>query len=108
MNEVPYELEAALELLACLWPDAENPFRNSGAGLYDLGAFKAHSYSWGDEEQPWNFKWEDLEVKWYKYVGRGMECNTVPSREAVAIMVRECIDVILHPLPAAQPYLLSS
>ena len=40
------------------------PMENSGA-RYECEAFKAHAYSWDDEEeQEWNFAWRDLRVYW--------------------------------------------
>lgn len=87
------ELYAAMAFLAELMPEMENPFSNSGH-RGDYGAFQAHAYSWSDEEQPWNFKWRDVEVSWYKYHGRGMSVNREVSRGDVIEMMAECVRCI--------------
>ena len=68
-----------------------NPMGNTGARC-TTAVFRAEAYSWDDDyEQPFNFKWGDLEVSWYKYAGRGTSCNRVPSRAEVARMLVECL-----------------
>ena len=38
-----------------------------------------HRYWWGEPEDPEaerpNFTYDGVEVRWYKYIGRGMSCN---------------------------------
>lgn len=97
-REVPYYLEGALQYIKGMWPDNPSPFENSGE-RFDNERFSVHAYSWGDEDQPWNFKWRDLEVSWYKYLGRGMRCNRVPEPQEVKEMVNEVLTVILPPQP---------
>jgi hypothetical protein len=74
---------------------SENPFGNT-AYRFQNDTFIAHAYSWaecscedqeeeinektglckcGYEPQTFNFKYKDLEVSWYKYLGRGMYVN---------------------------------
>jgi hypothetical protein len=68
----------------------ESPFANSGNKFY-CDTFEAESYSWDDEvDQPWNFKWRDIEVSWYKYFGRGMSVNKNVSDKEIEEMLDEC------------------
>lgn len=68
-----------------------NPMSNSGA-RFDCEAFSAHAYSWDDEEeQPWNFRWRDVRISWYKYCGRGMSANMVLSPDQASEMLIECL-----------------
>jgi hypothetical protein len=69
-----------------------DPFSNTGAD-FKCNAFEVESYSWNEDiEQPYNFKWRDLEVSWYKYCGRGMSVNRVPKVREIIEMVHECLD----------------
>lgn len=71
-----------------------NPFSNSGE-TFKCDAFEVEAYSWNDEyEQPYNFKWKDVEISWYKYLGRGMSANREISPELAATMLDECIKVV--------------
>jgi hypothetical protein len=68
----------------------ESPFANSGNKFY-CDTFEVESYSWDDEvDQPWNFKWRDIEVSWYKYFGRGMSVNKNVSDKEIEEMLDEC------------------
>ena len=74
--------------------DFYDPFGNTGAS-FKCDAFEVEAYSWNDEvEQPYNFKWHDLEVSWYKYFGRGMSANRKIKRNEISQMVDECMDEI--------------
>ena len=69
----------------------ESPFANSGNKFY-CDTFEVESYSWDDEvDQPWNFKWRDIEVSWYKYFGRGMSVNKNVSDKEIEEMLDECL-----------------
>lgn len=70
-----------------------HPMENSG-DKFDCDVFSAHAYSWGDDEQPWNFKWRNFRVSWYKYLGRGMTMNMPLSADMAAEMLAECIGAI--------------
>lgn len=69
----------------------ENPFNNS-AGDFKNDAFEVEAYSWNDEyEQPYNFKYNDIEISWYKYLGRGMSSNREISNKETNKMLVECL-----------------
>ncbi|MCW1431363.1 hypothetical protein [Novosphingobium sp. JCM 18896] len=99
---VPTELEAAMDALqnvfGALHPKLYNPWGNSGA-RYRWSCFEAHAYDWGDDEQPFNFKWRDFIVSWYKYNGRGMSRNRKMSAAELAEMLRECMTAMLTEQP---------
>ena len=61
---------------------------------YKTDIFTMDSYYWGDDEsieQIPNFKHGDFEVRWYKYLGRGMSMN----KEIDANKFFEIIDLCL-------------
>ena len=71
-----------------------SPFRNTGES-YECDAFHVQAYSWNeDEEQPWNFKWRDVEISWYKYLGRGMSANQELSPDRAQEMLVDCIQCL--------------
>lgn len=89
---VPSRWEDALAVLSEKLNDPRegSPFGNTGRD-FDCPTFSAHAYSWGDEEQPWNFRWRDIRISWYKYLGRGMSCNVDLSDVSPDEMLRECL-----------------
>jgi hypothetical protein len=95
-------LEAALlfvqhELDRVLWNrlqvGTDSPFGNTGA-KFDTKGLSIHAYSWGDDDQPWNLKYGNLEVSWYKYFGRGMSVNRNLSNDEVSNLLDEILTVI--------------
>jgi len=98
--EVPEIMEAALasissELDRVMWnihqEPYDNPFSNSG-NRFDCDEFKVHAYSWGDDDQAFNFAWKDLRISWYKYLGRGMSAN----QEITPQMASDCLVACLN------------
>lgn len=67
-----------------------NPFENTG-NSFSCDTFEVHAYSWVDDEQPYNFKWKDVEIGWYKYLGRGMSANQDLIPDLAAEMLTECL-----------------
>lgn len=90
----PVEIECIMsslrEAFDVLHPKLDNPFSNTGS-RFRWSCFTAHSYDWCDEEQPWNFKWRDFEVSWYKHCTRGLSRNRKLSRGELREMMRECM-----------------
>ena len=69
----------------------ENPFSNTGNSLV-TDVFRAHAYSWNDDvEQPYNFKYGNIEISWYKYLGRGMSANKQITPDEAAKMLDDCL-----------------
>lgn len=85
---------AALQALQLAWsverPQEDNPFANTAAH-YKGTVFEVHAYSWSDADQPFNFKWRDVEVSWYKYLGRGTHLNREVEPAEVAEMLEACM-----------------
>lgn len=99
----PDILDAALVFIrerldTILWNNlqrrAESPFGNTGSKFTTDGLI-IESYSWDDEkEQPFNFKFGDIEVSWYKYLGRGMSVNREISAQEVSDMLAGVLRVL--------------
>jgi len=70
--------------------DMDNPFQNSG-GDFKNDTFHVQAYSWGDDVQPYNFKWQDVEISWYKYLGRGMSANMEITPQKTDEMLKSCL-----------------
>ena len=75
-HEPPYLVENWLLIIKAMletdgWYDEDN------------GVFSMHPYWWGEEDDPEadrpNFKCGDVEVNFYKHIGRGMSTNTQMS-----------------------------
>lgn len=71
-----------------------SPFENTGSS-FNLPEFSVQAYSWGDEEQPYNFKWNDIEISWYKYLGRGTTINRRVDNDEIAKLHEDCINALL-------------
>jgi len=103
MYVVPAIMDAALEaidseLCRVMWNERQeeylSPFRNTG-NTFKNDVFEVHAYSWGDEEQPYNFAWKDLRISWYKYLGRGMSANMEISPDLAAECLNDCLASIM-------------
>lgn len=68
----------------------DSPFGNTG-NQFKCDTFEVHAYSWGDDEQPFNFKWRDVEISWYKYLGRGMSANQDIHPARASEMLDDCL-----------------
>lgn len=92
-------LEAIREELARVYwnnnqKEIDDPFGNTG-GKYKNKTFEVEAYSWNEKKrQPYNFKWKDFEVSWYKYLGRGTSCNREISPNEINDMLEDCLKSI--------------
>jgi hypothetical protein len=73
----------------------DSPFKNTG-NSFKNEAFEVRAYDWGwdssiDKKQPYNFKWQDVEICWYKYIGRGMFMNRDVNLNEIEEMLTECL-----------------
>jgi hypothetical protein len=95
--------EAALfhierELSRVMWnmhqEDYNSPFDNTGnVEGFKNDVFEVHAYDWNEEhKQPFNFKWKDVEISWYKYCARGISANQEIKSDKLDQMLNECID----------------
>lgn len=90
----------------------DSPFNNTGA-KWSCDTFEVEAYSWAecdcddfDEEwsqdkctcgykpQTYNFKYKDIEISWYKYLGRGMSQNRPTSPSEIAEMLESCLNAL--------------
>ena len=76
--------------------DYPSPFRNTG-NEFVCDTFEVHAYYWGDDEnlinKP-NFKWKDIEISWYKHIGRDLTINKeITPRKAIKLLT-ECLAAI--------------
>ena len=71
--------------------DTESPFANTGASFKN-DTFEVEAYNWNDDIcQPYNFKWRDVEISWYKYLGRDTTINKKITPNEAKKMFDECI-----------------
>ena len=67
--------------------------RHNGATAFRCAAFGMWAYSWGDDEQPYNFFHPESGVKisWYKYGGRGESANVAITPDMAALILDDCL-----------------
>jgi hypothetical protein len=97
---LPQEYACPEWIINLLWGLAEKlpgewrwgtPFDNSGESFRNE-VFAVQAYSWGDEDQPWNFKYDDIEISWYKWLGRGTTINRIITGPEGTAMYIACLN----------------
>jgi len=80
---------------------APNPMYNSGAG-FECDTFKAEAYQWNELDtmdnpipNQQNFFWRDLEVHWYKWLGRDTFTNRKIWPDEINEMLEECLAALM-------------
>ena len=86
------------ELCRVMWNNNQeeyaSPFDNTGNN-YKNDVFEVRAFDWSDEpEVDWNFKYKDIEISWYKYLGRGMDWNRPITLEELQEMLEDCLKSI--------------
>ena len=72
-----------------------SPFENT-ANSFKNDVFEVQAYDWNDDiEQPYNFKCEDIEISWYKYLGRDTTINGEYEPQKIIDMFNKCLKSIL-------------
>lgn len=72
----------------------DNPFENTGNDFM-CDTFEVHAYNWNEDiNQPYNFKCDDIEISWYKYLGRGCTMNSKWSQNAMIEMYNKCMKAL--------------
>jgi hypothetical protein len=59
-----------------------------------IPGIEVRPYYWGEDEKEAekpNFKFKDVEIRWYKYPGRGMSCNVDWSEKEWRKWFEECL-----------------
>lgn len=74
----------------------DSPFENT-ANTFKNDTFEVQAYSWDDEtHQEYNFKYKDIQISWYKYLGRDTTINKEVSPEEMIKMFDDCVKSILE------------
>lgn len=73
----------------------DSAFRNTG-NEYILGDLIIKAYNWNDDcEQQYNFKYKDIEISWYKYLGRDTTINLDLNNNDNKIYILNLFDEII-------------
>ena len=73
----------------------QSPFENT-ANSFKNDVFEVQAYDWNDDvEQPYNFKCDDIEISWYKYLGRDTTINGEYESQKIIDMFNKCLQSIL-------------
>lgn len=71
-----------------------SPFGNTG-NSFKCDTFEVEAYNWNDDvEQKYNFKYEDIEISWYKYLGRDTTINGNYPPKKIIDMYNDCISAV--------------
>lgn len=92
LRDIEYTLKTAM------WnihqEEYSSPFKNTGQ-KFKCDTFEVEAYNWNDEiEQKYNFKWNDVEISWYKYLGRDTTINGKYEPSKMVEMYDACIKAI--------------
>jgi len=68
----------------------DDPFHNTG-NSYSNDVFSVDAFDWVGEDQEYNFKYKDVKIRWYKYLGRGTEINGDYPTDQMIEMYNNCI-----------------
>ena len=88
-----YDINRKLKIVAhnTNHKDFESPFENTG-NRWSNDVFEVQAYSWNDEEeQLYNFKYGNIEISWYKYLGRDTTINGNYSEKELIDMYNKCL-----------------
>lgn len=91
LRDIEHKLEVAQENVT--QKPYDSPFQNTG-NIFKTDVFEVYAYYWGDDERlinkP-NFKCGDLEISWYKHLGRGTAINKRISRRKMEKIYLKCL-----------------
>ncbi len=93
LNELDNQLDRVM------WNNTQkeypSPFENT-ANSFKNDVFEVQAFDWNDDiEQPYNFKCEDIEISWYKYLGRDTTINGEYEPQKIIDMFNKCLKSIL-------------
>lgn len=72
-----------------------SPFENT-TNSFKNDVFEVQAYDWSEDiEQPYNFKCGDIEISWYKYLGRDTTINKEYEPQVIIDMFNKCLQNIL-------------
>lgn len=93
--ECPEFVEAGLcyldYILGIAVEDPDSPFQNTGA-VFECPVFTVRAYNWNEDapDLP-NFECDGFEVRWYKYLGRGMTMNRKVDANEFFALIEKCV-----------------
>lgn len=91
LSEISRMLDIVMHNKGMTYNDYDSPFSNTG-NSYKNDVFEVQAYSWDDEHrQDYNFKWRDVEISWYKYLGRDTTINGEYSYQYMIMMFDKCM-----------------
>jgi hypothetical protein len=61
----------------------------------NISGLAVRCYDWSGESEFPNFAFNGVEIRWYKYPGRGMSCNVEMDGNGWCAWFRQCLDAIL-------------
>ena len=71
-----------------------NPCDNT-CSIFETETFVIEAFNWNEEiDQPYNFKYKDIEISWYKRLGRDTTINGDYSATQIIEMYNKCIEAI--------------
>jgi hypothetical protein len=71
-----------------------SPFENT-AGIHEGNCFQVYAYNWSNKKsKSYNFKYKDIEISWYKSLGRDTTINGEYSSEVIIEMYNDIIKEI--------------
>lgn len=93
LNELDNQLDRVM------WNNTQkeysSPFENT-SNSFKNNVFEVQAYDWNDDvEQPYNFKCDDIEISWYKYLGRDTTINGEYESQKIIDMFNKCLQSIL-------------
>ena len=94
LNELDNQLDRVM------WNNTQkeysSPFENT-SNSFKNNVFEVQAYDWNDDvEQPYNFKCDDIEISWYKYLGRDTTINGEYEPQVIIDMFNKCLKSILN------------
>lgn len=93
LNELDNQLDRVM------WNNTQkeysSPFENT-SNSFKNNVFEVQAYDWNDDvEQLYNFKCDDIEISWYKYLGRDTTINGEYEPQKIIDMFNKCLQSIL-------------
>lgn len=88
------------ELLRVMWntnqEEFDSPFDNT-ANSFKNDVFEVQAYNWNDDvHQEYNFRYKDIQISWYKYLGRDTTINQILDSSIIVNMYNNCIDSLIQ------------
>lgn len=89
LREIDFKLDIVMKNIYQI--EYDSPFENTG-NKFKNDVFEVQAYSWNDEEQQlYNFKCGNIEISWYKWLGRDTTINGEYNYDTIIDMFNKCI-----------------